>query len=36
MMHYTNGNYEAFVNADKPADIEKKNRHISLEQVWLD
>ncbi len=35
MMHYTNGNYEAFINADKPADIEK-NRHISLEQVWLD
>lgn len=28
MMHYTNGNYEAFVNADKPADIEKKSAYI--------
>ena len=27
-MHYTNGNYEAFVQAEKPKDVENKSAYI--------
>ena len=27
-MHYSNGNYEAFVKADKPKDVDQKSAYI--------
>ena len=27
-MHYSNGNYEAFVNASKPKDVDQKSAYI--------
>ncbi len=27
-MHYSNGNYEAFVNASKPKDVDQKSVYI--------
>lgn len=28
IMHYSNGNYEAFVKADKPKDVDQKSAYI--------